>query len=332
MLTSSVWAFDWTLIKQNGWDYVPLADVQRFYGFVRVEHVGDITMLSSSTLRLQAAPNSKELYLNGIKFILSLPVIEANNQTYISRLDLSKLVEPVLRPAKIQTAPVHTIVLDAGHGGYDFGACGLLGNEKSYTLDVVSRARQLLTKAGFNVKLTRATDVFVPLETRARFASRQLNALFISVHFNFGQIGASGIETYCMAPQGVPASNDAGISLIEGYSGNLRDQENIALATGMHSSLMMNMHVYDRGIKRARFVVLRDLTIPGILVEGGFLSNPQDAVRVATPVYRQKLAESIVRGVLAYNKAVRQSQPATPVLAKKPLSIESDPPIWDLFK
>jgi N-acetylmuramoyl-L-alanine amidase len=179
-------AFDWMLIKHDGRDYVPVEDVAKFYSFTKADYTNDTVNLEGATLRMQGDVNSRELYLNGLKFILSFPIVKVDNRILMSRMDLSKLVEPVLRPAKISASPVHTVVLDAGHGGFDQGACCLLGNEKDFALDVVLRARDLLVRAGYNIRLTRSADVFVTLEDRAAFANRQSNSLFVSVHFNSG--------------------------------------------------------------------------------------------------------------------------------------------------
>jgi N-acetylmuramoyl-L-alanine amidase len=272
-----------------------------------------------------------------LKFILNFPMIRVEDKILISRMDLSKLVEPVLRPAKIQTQPVTTVVLDAGHGGYDQGARSLLGNEKDFALDVVLRARALLTSSGFNVKLTRASDIYIPLELRAMFASHQTNAVFVSVHFNWGLFpDAAGIETYCLAPRGVPSTNNPMLELtdFQPAMGNVSDAENIALATAMHGSLITRLGAPDRGIKRARFVVLRDITIPGVLIEGGFLTNPEDCVRVANPTYRQLMAQAIYQGVLTYNRAVERGRSSPETLAQrtqppKQTRDQASASIWD---
>ena len=86
--------------------------------------------------------------------------------------------------------------------------------------------------------------------------------------------------------------------------GNIRDAENIALACATHAALVYNSKMYDRGIKRARFVVIRDVTVPGVLIECGFLSNNNDARLIAMPYYRQQLALSIVQAVRNYRNAV----------------------------
>jgi N-acetylmuramoyl-L-alanine amidase len=104
-------------------------------------------------------------------------------------------------------------------------------------------------------------------------------ALFIAFHFNSGGDGANGIETYTLAPRGVPsmAADGPMLSDLRANPGNVCDAENMALACATHASLISHARLYDRGIKRARFVVIRDITIPGVLIEGGFLSNPEDA-------------------------------------------------------
>ena len=337
LLAGNALAFDWTLIKHDGRDYVPVEDVAKFYSFTQADYSNDTVHLEGATLRMQGAVNARELYLNGLKFILSFPIIKVDNKILMSRMDLSKLVEPVLRPAKISTAPVHTVVLDAGHGGYDQGAFSMLGNEKDFALDVVERARDLLTKAGFNVRLTRSADVFVRLEDRAAFANRQSNAVFVSVHFNAAaREDAGGVETYSLAPRGVPSTNNANVSLVDFQPcvGNIRDPENIALATAMHAALITKLGVSDRGIKRARFIVLRDSTIPAVLVEGGFLTNAQDRVRIATPIYRQILAQAILQGVLSYNRAVRRHEASDQMMVRRGDTSEQPAPdsgtsVWD---
>jgi N-acetylmuramoyl-L-alanine amidase len=313
-------AFDWTLIKHDGRDYIPIEDVAKFYSFTRIDFSNDAVNLAGTTLRLQGEANSRELYLNGLKFILSFPMIKVDGRILISRMDLSKLVEPVLRPARISGALIHTVVLDAGHGGFDQGARCLLGNEKDFALDVVLRARDLLLKAGYNVRLTRSGDIFIPLEDRATFANRQPNSVLVSIHFNYGaREDASGVETYSMAPRGVPSTNDmiGGLADFQQCLGNQRDPENIALATAMHTALITRLGVYDRGIKRARFIVLRDINIPGVLIEGGFLSNAQDRVRVATPIYRQILAQSILQGIVSYNRALRRGANSEKLMVRR---------------
>jgi N-acetylmuramoyl-L-alanine amidase len=337
LLACQALAFEWTLVRHDGRDYVPIEEVAKFYSFTQASYENDTINLEGATLRMLGGVNSRELYLNGLKFILSFPIIKVDDRILMSRMDLSKLVEPVLRPARIAAKPVRTVVLDAGHGGFDQGAQSILGSEKDFALDVVKRARELLLRAGFNVRLTRSADIFVPLEDRAAFANRQSNAVFVSVHFNAGaREEAGGIETYSLAPRGVPSTNNLNLSLVDFQPcmGNLRDPENIALATAMHAALITRIGGNDRGIKRARFIVLRDSNIPGVLIEGGFLTNPQDRIRIAAPIYRQLLAQAILQGILSYNRALNRGGNSEQIMVKRgdvsqPQSTDPGVSIWD---
>lgn len=300
-------AGDWTLVKYQGRDHVTLDNVAQFYGLNSINRASNNFALRSSARCLRGALGSNELYINGLKFILSYPIAEAGGHLLISRMDLSKLIEPVMRPSRIKGAEaVDTILLDPGHGGHDNGATSVWGNEKTFALDVAMRARELLRQMGFKVHMTRESDVFVSLEDRVRYANQFGNALFISIHFNSGGCAASGLETYMLAPRGVPsmAANGPRLSDLEPCAGNARDAENMALATAMHASLVCRSQLYDRGIKRARFVVIRDIAIPGALIEGGFLSNPDDSRKIASAAYRQQMAVCIAGAVRNYRIAV----------------------------
>ena len=317
LLLLAVQAFaigDWDLVKYEGRDYVTLANIGRFYQLGQIQQSGSNLMLRTGARSLRGQLGSPELYINNLKFILSYPLTEISGQPSLSRMDLTKLLEPILRPGRIQnSAKIDTVILDPGHGGHDNGASSLFGNEKTYALDVALRARELLRAAGFRVYMTRSTDRFVPLEERAAMASRLPNALFISIHFNSGGSDATGVETFTLAPRGVPsmAADGPALSDFVPCTGNTRDAENIALACATHATLVGNSAMFDRGIKRARFVVLRDSATPGVLIEGGFLSNSNDAQRIATSPYRQQMAVSILQAVQNYRNAVgpRQSLP-----------------------
>jgi N-acetylmuramoyl-L-alanine amidase len=311
-------ATDWNVIKYEGRDYVSFDNMAQFYGLTGLQRNGTTETMTIGTRSLRGQSGSVEFYINGLKFNLSFPVIDHQGHLCVSRMDLVKVIEPVLRPSKIQSAEaVDTIVLDAGHGGHDMGATSLYGAEKTYTLDVASRARMLLMQAGLKVVMTRSTDTFIPLEERVQFANRYQNGLFISIHFNSGG-GATGLETYTLAPRGVPSMMADGprVSDLQECPGNVNDAENMALATATHAAMIIRSRMADRGIKRARFVVIRDITIPGVLVEGGFLSNNYDARLIATPEYRQQLAGSIYQAVQLYRRAVGAHPPA--IAAKAP--------------
>jgi N-acetylmuramoyl-L-alanine amidase len=300
-------AMDWTLIKIGGRDHVTLDNVAAFYGLGPVRRVGNDFVMNTGQRSLKGAEGSVEFFINGLKFNLSYPIAESGGSLLVSRMDLTKVIEPVLRPQRIEGAEkVDTIVLDAGHGGHDNGAYSQYGWEKDFTLDVTLRAKILLQQAGYKVQMTRSTDIFVPLNERVGFANQFKNALFISIHFNSGGAAATGLETYTLAPRGVPSMMADGprISDLDPCNGHKNDAENMALATATHAAMVVRSRMFDRGIKRARFVVIRDIEIPGVLVEGGFLSNIYDARLIATPAYRQQMASCVLQAVQNYRRAV----------------------------
>ena len=139
-------------------------------------------------------------------------------------MDVSKIIDPILRPNRIRNAhKVDTVVLDPGHGGDDQGAASEWGTEKAFALDVALTAREQLQHAGFKVAMTRSTDVPRSLEERVNFANSFTNAVFVSVHFNTSS-GGAGIESYALAPAGVPsnasAESHASFADTKAYDGN----------------------------------------------------------------------------------------------------------------
>jgi N-acetylmuramoyl-L-alanine amidase len=168
-----------------------------------------------------------------------------------------------------------TVVIDAGHGGYDRGGIpGQRVSEKDMTLDVARRLRTVLSASGYRVVMTRDSDVFVPLGTRTAIANSNRNAIFVSVHFNSApRSSAGGIETYF-------------------YS-----RDSLALASAIHHYVAGGAPSENRGVRRRGYFVLRRTNIPAVLVECGFLTSPTEAAYVQNASYRQKLAEEIAAGV-----------------------------------
>ena len=113
-------AADWNLVKYDGRDYVTFADMAGFYGLTGIQRVANTGTLSLGTRSLRGQSGSVEFYINNLKFNLSYPVIDHAGQLCVSRMDLVKVIEPVLRPSKIKGGDsIDTVVLDPGHGGYD---------------------------------------------------------------------------------------------------------------------------------------------------------------------------------------------------------------------
>jgi N-acetylmuramoyl-L-alanine amidase len=307
------------VVQVNGRDYVTFRNIAEFYALKDFKRTGNQEVASSGLRSLRATKDSAEFFINNLKFILSYPATEQSGALCVSRMDLVKLIEPVMRPSRIRNAAViDTVVLDAGHGAHDSGAVGYFGLEKNFTLDVVRRAKKLLTAAGYKVVTTRADDTFLTLDERVAIANKYPTGVFVSMHFNAGGWG-TGVETYTLAPRGVPsmASDGPAVTDFVECPGNQNDAMNIALATAAHAAMVVKTRMFDRGIKRARFVVIRDTKIPAVLLEGGFVTNPYDGRFIATEDYREKLAGAILQAVQNYRKAVG-SQSASPVAQARP--------------
>ena len=298
----------WQVVMVEGRRYVPIEDVSRFYKLQPPVKNGRSFEMSTKGRKIRGEVGKREIFINNVKYVLCFPIRQKDGKILISAMDVTKIIEPVMRPSLIKNAaPIRTVVLDAGHGGHDSGAKGSKGIEKEAALDVVLRAKRLLEQSGYTVHLTRSRDVFVPLEERAAFANKFPNAIFISVHFNKSLTGgASGIETFALAPRGVPSMDEENFSYsdLKQHRGHARDPENIALATAVHSSMLRHMRLFDRGIKRARFVVIRDVAIPGVLLEWGFMNHPVDGRMIASSQYRDAFARAILEGVSRYRNAL----------------------------
>jgi len=318
----------WTVIRQQGRDYVTFSNMAHFYDFPEYTRVSHNVSLRSGRRGLRAQAGTSELYINGVRFVTDFPILSNGADELISAMDVSKLIEPILRPNRLRNAhKVETVVLDPGHGGADQGASNRWGTEKKFALDVALEARSDLLRAGYNVEMTRTADTTVSLEDRVNFANRFRNALFVSIHFNWSG-AAEGLESYALAPAGVTsnAANESHASSgdVRACSGNGQDEHNIALTAAVHATVLSRLAMFDRGVKHARFHVLRNIKIPGVLIECGFLSNSLEGRRIATAQFRQEVAAGIAQGIQNYDAAVNfRAEGRTFAAAKRSLPAHS---------
>ncbi len=323
----------WDVVLHENRRYVPVENISKFYNLSPPLKKEDSFAITSATKIIKGKSGAREVFINNVKYVLCFPIVKKGGSILISAMDVTKIIEPVMRPGLIKNvAPVTTVILDAGHGGHDSGATSARGIEKEAALDVVLRARRLLLERGYKVHLTRSNDTFIPLEKRPALANRHQNAVFVSVHFNKSKtVGGTGIETFALAPRGVPSMDEENLSYsdLKTYPGHARDPENVALATAMHSSMLRHMRLTDRGIKRARFVVIKNLIIPGVLLEGGFINHPIDGRLIASSSYRHAFAQAILEGVTRYGSAVSgksaTQSPSATTSASDPSSIPNIP-------
>jgi len=250
-----------------------------------------------------------------------------------SSLKAGKATDPETREARPMAAgdrsliralglKIGRIVIDPGHGGHDTGTIGPNGlEEKNLVVDVGRRLGKLLeTRMGADVVYTRKDDTFIPLETRTAIANRERADLFISIHANSSRdASARGVETYYLnftsSPEALEvAARENAVSdksihelqdLVKKIALKSKIDESREFASDVEESLHSGLAskspaIRDRGVKKAPFIVLIGANMPSILAEISFVSNPTDEKRLETGEYRQKIAESLYRGIAKY--------------------------------
>ena len=237
---------------------------------------------------------------NSGKYIVHGYIVDASGKN----IGFGATSADVVAPKKIGSASrgnydvLNKIVyLDAGHGGYDPGASYFGISEKSLTLAIQSRVKAKLEAEGYQVVTTRTSDTYVDLADRSRAANASESDIFVSIHINAsGSSAAQGIETYYYQPYAEYPSR-----INATYHANpTRLSMSDTLANAIQSSLINATGAQNQGVKRQTFAVLRETTAPAVLLELGFLSNPQEAARLNTSAYQETLANAIVAGIKRY--------------------------------
>ena len=308
-------ASDWEIIKVSGHDYLSVDNISRFYGLpAGVAAASEKSQLDAVKNPLEFVSGSREAMINGARSWLCFPLIEQDGKYLVSRTDVAKTIEPLVRPHRVpNVGKVETIVLDPGHGGHDKGQVSRYGAEKEFALDVARKLRPLLQAKGLRVIMTREGDYFVPLEVRAKIANAARNSIFVSIHFNAtnDNPNATGFEIFSFTPRGAPSTSDSAVALssFNMQPGSEVDAQSMALSTCVYHSLLGHIPEYDRGIKRARFAVLRLTKVPAVLIEGGFLTERGESRLISNKDWRAKLAAAIGVGIESYRALGVKKQP-----------------------
>lgn len=299
-----------TTVAIDGVECVALPEVARTVGLGSGwTEPGKQFALSGQNARLEFRMGSRELRLNGMRLFLGEPTLLHRRQLHVTRTDYEKTLLPLLLPqARTPSGQVRTILIDPGHGGRDSGTRNpqLNLHEKNLALNISKRLGAVLEQQGYRVFLTRTDDTFLPLEDRAALAGAVGADLFISIHFNaVGNPTVHGTETYVLTPrtqrstgQAAAAAGDVALN-----RGNDHDHWNILLGYLVHRQLLRDLNTFDRGLKRARFQVLRGADCPAVLVEAGYLSNQNEAARITTADYQNDLVRSLAIAVNRYRQA-----------------------------
>jgi len=177
-----------------------------------------------------------------------------------------------------------TVVIDAGHGGRDNGGSYGKVYEKWLALDTAMRLEKKLRAKGFKTVMTRRSDQFISLSKRAQIGNRYPNSIFVSIHYNFTwKKSVSGLETFYCSRKSQP------------------------LASAIHRGMLKKVNANNRGVKYARYYVIRHAKNPAVLVEGGFVSNSRERGRTKEGRYREALATGIANGIVEYKRSSRSN-------------------------
>ncbi|MBM3194248.1 MAG: N-acetylmuramoyl-L-alanine amidase [Chlamydiae bacterium] len=202
--------------------------------------------------------------------------------SYAARLKKHPVVKPSMKVEITKTK----IIVDPGHGGDDFGTKVGTVIEKIVNLKTSEYVAALLKKSGYEVQMTRKKDIFVPLADRVEMANRSKASLMVSIHFNAAQSKeAEGLEIFY-------------------YKDPVLERKTLSknLADAVMKKILDKTKAKSRGVKSGNFCVIRDTTIPAILVEGGFLTNERELEKIRQDQYLKSLAQGIVDGIEAYLK------------------------------
>ena len=323
------------IVSIGGAEYVSLSQFCRSYGSEYfVDNISKVAEIRYGKYSVKIMPDSNISLINGSVRRFSPEATVKNNELYIP-LSLAGYIEKEIfkyeRRAVIPTVKgvtIKRIVIDPGHGGKDPGAVGRNGlREKDVVLDIAKRLKdELRKKENFDIVMTRTNDEFISLHRRSEIANQANADLFISVHANASRSrNVKGFEVYYLSN----ATDDTAraIAAVENqalsFENNSYNNENPTvwdmklqefrneskeLAAIICNKASSRLCVENRGIKSARFYVLKGARMPSVLIEVGFISNKEEESNLLSSSYRQQVAQAIAEGVLMYKKKFEKTE------------------------
>ena len=313
-------------IRVNGSEYVSLTEEAARVGYSTEWLVpGKRIALSGHGHRAEFEGGSREASVDGLRMFLGDPAASRGGEVYVSRIDFYRRLLGILRPSLWGPPPPRPriIALDPGHGGMDHGTenrrLGIM--EKTCTLAVALKLKPLLEERGYSVILTRGKmrddEPKVPLATLAAIAIAARADLFVSIHFNSLEENpkVQGTEVYMFPPQNQYSTvfwtnNHRPEDIRDASPANRWDPWNAVLSHAMHHAVIADLKNPDRGEKLEHLGVLRPLPVPGVLVEAGFISNDEEATKLASSSYQDRVARALARGIDEYVAVIDSLQPA----------------------
>lgn len=294
-----------------------LKEMSSRYGFSSFGVKGKQITMQTRFNTFSMKGDSRRAEFNKIAVWLSAPIARQWGSWHIRQVDIDRTIWPLLNPDKaLASEEYQIVVLDPGHGGSDRGAQSRGGlDEKTLTLELARNVRRILLQYRIDARLTRNSDRPLQLDERVAIANRWKSSLFISIHLNAaGSSIPAGIETYILPPAGYPSTSGGKTDICDPgvYAGNKHDRANMVLGYLIQKSMLKYAGGEDRGVRRARFVVLKNIACPAALLECGFLSNRSEAAKFEKAGHRDKVSRGIAEGIIAYLNAVKRARQIKP--------------------
>ncbi len=327
----------------NGSDYISLARICDFYSLdYKYDSFAQTATVSKGSNRVVFRAGSSAALFNAKPAAVGAPVTMSGNTIFVPlsfvKSNMGSMIgyyaPPQITPEEQgpKKFSIKSIVLDPGHGGNDPGAIGRRSHikEKVLTLQLARKLKTILESSGIRVTMTRDSDVFIPLPGRSEIANKSSADLFVSVHINASRSRAMrGFECYYLSN-----ATDDNARAIEAFeNSSLKTDENASaqhsrpldktlwdmtltenriesseLAGDICDSIDKSLATGNRGVKRARFYVLKHTNIPAVLVEAGYLSNKYEELKLQDPEFLDRLAESVAQGILKYKREYERTE------------------------
>ena len=312
---------------------IPLKDLCTRYNVSwQWDGVTQVIILEYKNNKAKALVGSNVVVLGKERVELSSPLRRANSTIYVPEDFETKVLVPFgimpgISGLQVDWARlrIHTVVLDAGHGGKDPGAQSPGGvKEKTVVLDIARRMKDLLEQVGIKVIMTRTRDEFISLPQRTEIASKSDAELYVSIHANANPSRkAQGMEVYYVKThrkkdldeeqrqknerlfvrQLSMKSSPQLTKVVADMMYTLKIAESKKLAQNIVQQASVDVDTPNRGTHPCRFFVVRNTLIPAVLVEVGYLTNRREEQQLNSPVYRQKVAQALARSIIHYATA-----------------------------
>lgn len=290
---------------------VSMSYIARLYS-MKMSRSGRKMVLKNKWNTVEFEQRGRRAWINGIMVWLHHPCSGSGNNWALDSSDFKRGIDPILRAyAYLPKQMPRLVVLDPGHGGKDSGAIGPSKlHEKQVVLDISLRVKRILESQKIAVRMTRSGDTYPTLDQRTDYAAQAGADLFISIHADgAGDPSANGVETFITSIAGGESSNHYGQGGDTGFEKNNKfDAANAVLGYSIQHNLVKASQRSDRGLRRARYSVIRNAPCPAALVECGFVTNPSEESLLNSATYRENVARGICKGILGYCTLIKRSR------------------------